>query len=31
MEPFDLLRMLVASLERLDLDYLVTGSMATIA
>jgi hypothetical protein len=31
MEPFDLLRMLVAALERLGLDYLVTGSMATIA
>ena len=31
MEPFELLRMLVAALERLGLDYLVTGSMATIA
>jgi hypothetical protein len=31
MEPFDLLRTLVQTLERLHLDYLVTGSMATIA
>jgi hypothetical protein len=31
MEPFDLLRILVGTLERLQLDYLVTGSMATIA
>jgi hypothetical protein len=31
MEPFDLLRMLAGTLERLGIDYLVTGSMATIA
>ena len=31
MEPLDLLRILVATLERLGIDYLVTGSMATIA
>jgi hypothetical protein len=31
MEPFDLLRMLADTLERLRIDYLVTGSMATIA
>lgn len=31
MEPFDLLRLLVRTLEALHLDYLVTGSMATIA
>lgn len=31
MEPSDLLRLLVRELERLQLDYLVTGSMATIA
>jgi hypothetical protein len=31
MEPFDLLRVLVGTLDRLGIDYLVTGSMATIA
>jgi hypothetical protein len=31
MEPFDRLRILAGTLERLQLDYLVTGSMATIA
>jgi hypothetical protein len=31
MEPFDLLRILAGTLERLAIDYLVTGSMATIA
>lgn len=31
MEPFDLLRIVVERLESLGLDYLVTGSMATIA
>jgi hypothetical protein len=31
MEPFDLLRILVSTLDRLDIDYLVTGSMATIS
>jgi len=31
MEPFDLLRLLAGTLEQLGIDYLVTGSMATIA
>jgi hypothetical protein len=31
MEPFDLLRLLAGTLERLGIEYLVTGSMATIA
>ncbi len=31
MEPLDLLRILVGALEQLGIDYLVTGSMATIA
>jgi hypothetical protein len=31
MEPLDLLRLLVGALDQLGLDYLVTGSMATIA
>ncbi len=31
MEPLDLLRILAATFERLGLEYLVTGSMATIA
>lgn len=31
MEPSDLLRLLAETLERLGIDYLVTGSMATIA
>jgi hypothetical protein len=31
MEPFDLLRLLVATLDGLGIEYLVTGSMATIA
>jgi hypothetical protein len=31
MEPLDLLRILAGTLERLGIDDLVTGSMATIA